>query len=164
MRTSRASRRVGESARTRPLTAVIEYESALSGTAGNTMGTSRKRTSEEARGAWESDSPPASHRSKAARPMAPLTTAIGAAALIAAAVLSMNFARQNFDASSSTSAVGLAAQRIRERALRACDDQKWQECLEGLNAARSLDPSGEADARVRDARRDAQFSLGQQAP
>jgi hypothetical protein len=39
-------------------------------------------------------------------------------------------------------------QRVRERGLAACDRQRWQECLDGLGAARDRDPAGDKDARV----------------
>ena len=44
-----------------------------------------------------------------------------------------------------------SAERIRQRALEACDRGEWQECRDGLTAARALDPQGDADPRVQTA-------------
>jgi DNA-directed RNA polymerase specialized sigma24 family protein len=45
-----------------------------------------------------------------------------------------------------------AAARIREEALRACDEGKWEECEERLDRAREMDPAGEEAPEVRRAR------------
>lgn len=47
------------------------------------------------------------------------------------------------------------AQVLRGEAFRACMDNKWYECLAGLDAASELDPSGESDPAVAAARKDA---------
>jgi DNA-directed RNA polymerase specialized sigma24 family protein len=47
------------------------------------------------------------------------------------------------------------AQVLRGEAFRACMDNKWYECLEGLDAARELDPAGDHDPVVAAARKDA---------
>ena len=49
-----------------------------------------------------------------------------------------------------------AARELRRHAFAACDGQRWGECLQGLDEARRLDPSGESDARVRDYRQRAE--------
>jgi hypothetical protein len=51
------------------------------------------------------------------------------------------------------------AEELRERAFAACDAQRWDECLQGLDAARDRDPSGEQDARVREYRQRAESAL-----
>jgi RNA polymerase sigma factor (sigma-70 family) len=43
--------------------------------------------------------------------------------------------------------------RLREEALRACSQGHWEECLDGLDHARALDPDGDATPDVREARR-----------
>jgi len=55
-----------------------------------------------------------------------------------------------------------SADRIRVRALDACDRAQWQECIDGLTAARALDPEGDADPRVQAAWRSAQRALAPQ--
>jgi hypothetical protein len=47
------------------------------------------------------------------------------------------------------------AQVLRGEAFRACMDNKWDECLDGLDAASELDPSGDSDPIVAAARKDA---------
>jgi hypothetical protein len=47
------------------------------------------------------------------------------------------------------------AKVLRGEAFRACMDNKWYECLEGLDAARELDPAGDMDPVVAAARKDA---------
>jgi DNA-directed RNA polymerase specialized sigma24 family protein len=44
------------------------------------------------------------------------------------------------------------AAELRRDALRKCDEKAWQECLDGLDAARALDPAGESDPKVKQAR------------
>lgn len=51
---------------------------------------------------------------------------------------------------------------LRVEALRACDATKWQRCLDGLDAARVLDPAGDASERVRRAREAARDGLARQ--
>ncbi len=42
---------------------------------------------------------------------------------------------------------------LRQKALDACDAKRWDECVEGLNRARDLDPAGDrSDPRVQEAR------------
>ena len=56
--------------------------------------------------------------------------------------------------------VALARGRAaRVEALRACDEAQWRRCLEGLDAARALDPAGDASPRVRAARQSARDAL-----
>lgn len=47
------------------------------------------------------------------------------------------------------------AKVLRGEAFRACMDNKWRECLNGLDAARELDPAGDNDPVVAAARKDA---------
>jgi hypothetical protein len=44
------------------------------------------------------------------------------------------------------------AARLRDNAYAACDATLWQACLDALDDARKLDPTGEADPRVQAAR------------
>ncbi len=37
---------------------------------------------------------------------------------------------------------------LRQDAFRKCDEQAWQDCLDGLDAAKALDPAGDTDPRV----------------
>jgi hypothetical protein len=51
--------------------------------------------------------------------------------------------------SAAPSAASSASGRlIRERALKACDQKRWRECIDGLSSARELDPGGDADSHV----------------
>jgi hypothetical protein len=52
------------------------------------------------------------------------------------------------------------ARVIRGEAFRACMNDEWKECLDGLNAAGQLDPDGEQHPAVRAARADAQTGIG----
>ncbi len=52
------------------------------------------------------------------------------------------------------------AKVLRGEAFRACMNNKWQECLDGLDAARELDPAGENDPVVAAARSDAIHGTG----
>src|SRR5690606_24791075 len=45
------------------------------------------------------------------------------------------------------------AHELRRAAFAACDDGRWQACLDGLEEARQLDPAGDRDDAVQDARR-----------
>jgi hypothetical protein len=45
-----------------------------------------------------------------------------------------------------------ASQKARRVALQACDAERWAECIDGLDAARKLDPAGDADESVQRAR------------
>ena len=44
------------------------------------------------------------------------------------------------------------AEQLRRDALEKCDDKAWQECLDGLDAAKAVDPSGDVDPEVAGAR------------
>jgi hypothetical protein len=46
------------------------------------------------------------------------------------------------------------AAKLREQALAACDQELWSACKEGLDEAQRLDPAGEGDVRVQQARDD----------
>jgi hypothetical protein len=52
-----------------------------------------------------------------------------------------------------------SAKQLRREALRACDDERWSECLAGLDAARKLDPPGDSDEYVQHARAAASAAL-----
>ena len=54
------------------------------------------------------------------------------------------------------------AQSLREEALGACDRQEWKTCLDKLDRARELDPTGEG-GRVIEARRRAAEGLGKRS-
>lgn len=54
-----------------------------------------------------------------------------------------------------------SASRWRDAALAACKDGKWQECLDGLDVARTLDPEGDTTTAVANARSEATRALGQ---
>ncbi len=56
------------------------------------------------------------------------------------------------------------AERLRARALAACQGAQWQECANGLTAARALDPRGDAQPRVQAAWRAARDGLAAQEP
>lgn len=65
---------------------------------------------------------------------------------------------------SATGSAAQASQQVRERGLAACDQRRWQECLDGLGAARDLDPAGDKDARVQAAWRAALEAIRLPAP
>jgi DNA-directed RNA polymerase specialized sigma24 family protein len=52
------------------------------------------------------------------------------------------------------------ARVLRGEAFRACMNDQWMECLDGLNAAGQLDPDGEQQPAVKAARADAQSAIG----
>jgi DNA-directed RNA polymerase specialized sigma24 family protein len=56
------------------------------------------------------------------------------------------------------------ARVLRADALRACERSDWAACLDGLDKARSLDPTGEQDPDVASARAGAEDALRRQAP
>jgi len=56
-------------------------------------------------------------------------------------------------------ALDARVQRMRDEALRACDRREWTRCVEGLDAARSLDPIGDAAPAVQRARQLAHLAL-----
>ena len=47
--------------------------------------------------------------------------------------------------------------------MRACQEHRWRECLEDLDAARALDPDGETDEHLRDARKNALTGIAREA-
>ena len=51
------------------------------------------------------------------------------------------------------------AEEVRRAALERCDAKDWRACLDGLDAARDLDPAGDTDDRVKRARRAANDAL-----
>jgi hypothetical protein len=53
---------------------------------------------------------------------------------------------------------------MRKLAFEKCEARAWQECLDELDAAKQLDPAGDSDPRVRDARKAAQDALTPPAP
>jgi hypothetical protein len=116
--------------------------------------------------AWVSAPPTAPSRSVGAWWRVPLAAALAAAA-IAATIYAAGHMGQR-DASpieigpdgSSTA----PAERIRVSALEACDRGQWQECVDGLSVARSLDPAGDADPRVQAAWRAARAALEHDRP
>ncbi len=52
------------------------------------------------------------------------------------------------------------AQDARDRAFAECDQGNWEDCLVDLDEAEQMDPAGEADPRVREARAKATEALG----
>ncbi len=54
-----------------------------------------------------------------------------------------------------------AAKEERQKALGACDRQLWQDCLAGLARAAELDPAGDSDPRVQQARAEARKHLAE---
>ena len=54
------------------------------------------------------------------------------------------------------------AQDARDRAFAECDQGNWEDCLVDLDEAKEMDPAGEADPRVREARAKATDALGRQ--
>jgi DNA-directed RNA polymerase specialized sigma24 family protein len=52
-----------------------------------------------------------------------------------------------------------AAIGLREKAEKACAEARWKACLEALDAARDMDPRGDADARVQELRNEAEEAL-----
>jgi DNA-directed RNA polymerase specialized sigma24 family protein len=59
----------------------------------------------------------------------------------------------------SSSPLGVA-QEQRRGALHACDEKRWQPCLDGLDQAARLDPAGDAALAVQKARAEARSHLG----
>jgi DNA-directed RNA polymerase specialized sigma24 family protein len=55
------------------------------------------------------------------------------------------------------------AHELRKEALAECDRSEWQKCLAGLDEAAKLDPEGDRDAAVQDARREAAAALEEQS-
>ena len=53
---------------------------------------------------------------------------------------------------------------LRVEALRACDEAQWRRCLDGLEAARALDPAGDEIGRVQRARQAARDALEREQP
>jgi DNA-directed RNA polymerase specialized sigma24 family protein len=51
---------------------------------------------------------------------------------------------------------------LRHEALEACDAAQWRECLDELDAAKSLDPAGDDAPEIRDARERAERALADQ--
>jgi RNA polymerase sigma factor (sigma-70 family) len=57
------------------------------------------------------------------------------------------------------------AAELRQDAFRKCEVRAWQECLDGLDAARAIDPAGDTDPRITSARARANEALTpRQAP
>jgi hypothetical protein len=97
-----------------------------------------------------------------------VAAALGAAAIGATAALPALLAERDerpspFDSQlSATSSQPPSVRQLRERATSECRDHRWQECVDDLTAARTLDPTGDADARVQAMWRDAREGLGPQ--
>lgn len=56
------------------------------------------------------------------------------------------------------------AAELRRDAFDSCEAKQWQRCLEKLDAAKQLDPAGDGDARVQDARARARLELAPPQP
>jgi DNA-directed RNA polymerase specialized sigma24 family protein len=56
------------------------------------------------------------------------------------------------------------AEPVRRQALERCDKGEWKECLEGLDAAKSLDPAGDARPEVQRARQASDKALSPVTP
>jgi hypothetical protein len=104
---------------------------------------------------WVSAQPPPSTASSAGLRWAWLASAalvavfVGAVPVVVARLAKPHELAMRMDASpSATSSAAQSPQEVRERGLAACDQHRWQECLDGLGAARGLDPAGDKDARV----------------
>ena len=78
--------------------------------------------------------------------------------LIAPAVRHL-FYRRDYDVSADNETWGPSAPQLLRDAFRACDDERWNECLAGLDAARKLDPRGDSAERVQQARAAASTAL-----
>jgi hypothetical protein len=76
-----------------------------------------------------------------------IAAALGTAAVFAMQPRNVVFLPNDGDTSSRDEAAG-----IREQALLACDAGGWASCESKLDAARHLDPAGEADPRIKAAR------------
>jgi hypothetical protein len=116
--------------------------------------------------AWVTAAPPARRRSVAPRWSVLLAAAlaavvVGGATPIVARLLSNrdDGPTQNRPDASPTATAAPSPRHIRERALEACDQQRWGECLNGLDEARALDPAGDTEPRIQAARRHATEGL-----
>jgi DNA-directed RNA polymerase specialized sigma24 family protein len=58
----------------------------------------------------------------------------------------------------------MRAAELRKDAFDACDARSWRACLDGLDAAKQLDPAGDADAAVQGARARAENALAPPPP
>jgi hypothetical protein len=103
-------------------------------------------------GAWVSEPPPARD------PSAPRWAWLAASALAAVFVgggAIVAATQNNIDKLVNPQDAGLTAaemsRAIREMALKECDAKNWDPCRDGLTRARELEPTGDADARVRKA-------------
>jgi hypothetical protein len=56
------------------------------------------------------------------------------------------------------------AARLRARGLEECGAGRYRECVEALDGARGIDPAGDGEERVKEARRVAEEALGRAAP
>jgi hypothetical protein len=90
-----------------------------------------------------------------------LAAALGAAAIGATAALPALLVKRDEgpspheSQSSATASQPPSVRQLRERATSECRHRKWQECVDDLTAARTLDPAGDADERVQAIWRDA---------
>jgi hypothetical protein len=108
------------------------------------------------------------------RPRAPwgitlLAAALGVAALGATVLLPKLLETRDARpvsldaASSSTASPQPSPHAIRDGARQVCAERRWRECLDSLDAARALDPKGDADEWVQAARRAALQGTAQES-
>jgi hypothetical protein len=106
-------------------------------------------------------------RSFSARWMMPLAATltavvVGSAMYAAGRIGRLDDRAIDIRADGSAAQAKAAVQQIRARALDACNRADWQPCIDGLTAARSLDPAGDAAPAVQASRQRAEAALEQQ--
>ncbi|MDP9000229.1 MAG: hypothetical protein M3O46_08980, partial [Myxococcota bacterium] len=121
------------------------------------------------RGASVSGPPPAPRRSPGARwtmvVAATLTPSVVAGAMYAAGQFGQRDAKGiDVVLDGSTASTKATAEQLRAGALDACKRGRWQECIDGLATARTLDPPGDAEPHVQEVWRAARDGLERQKP
>ncbi len=94
---------------------------------------------------------------------AALTLAVVGGLFYAKDVIDRRDARRN-EATPDAGGTMTSARQIRAHALDACNRGSWQECLDGLGAARAMDPAGDADPQVQAAWEAARRGAAREAP
>jgi hypothetical protein len=123
--------------------------------------------------AWVTRPPPPPRRAFGTRWMVPLAATLTAAVVVGGTMYATgkighrDVAAVDIGSDGSAAQARTVAKQIRASALDACDRADWQPCIDGLTAARSLDPAGDADPRVQAAWKRSEAALGherQRAP
>jgi hypothetical protein len=97
--------------------------------------------------------PPASKRGARPRWLAPLATAATVAAAGASVAIGIVHVGSNNAADAGNPTDDASAATLRKEGLRACEAKQWETCKGLLDRAAALDPSGEQDPQVVEARR-----------